>query len=145
MSAWFIITSLSRLLQGRLDEAQAARHNQYKKYENQIFEKGPVMSQKRVTKLVRAQDRGQITLPIEVRKKYGIKEGDLVGFRETKEGLLIDLRAVQIARALDQIGAALKEQGETLGSMLESGREIRGKRLKELYGIESADDPPPRP
>ena len=98
------------------------------------------MSQERVTKLVRVQDRGQITLPIELRKKYGIKEGDLVGFRETKEGLLLDLRAVQIAKALDQIGAALREQGETLESMIESGREIRGELLKELYGIDAGED-----
>jgi hypothetical protein len=35
----------------------------------------------------------------------------------TKEGLLLDLRAVQIARSLDQIGTALRERGETQESI----------------------------
>jgi len=87
----------------------------------------------RKTKLVRVQDRGQITLPAEIRRKYDIKEGDLVGFRETDEGLLIDLRAVQVAKALDQMGAGLREKGITLEEMIESGREIREELLKEMY------------
>ncbi len=89
--------------------------------------------QERKTKLVRVQDRGQVTLPAEIRRKYDIKEGDLIGFRETSEGLLIDLRAVQIAKALDQMGAGLRERGVTLEEMIESGREIRGDLLKEMY------------
>ena len=48
--------------------------------------------------------------------------------------------AEEIARALDQIGAALRERGETLESMIESGREIRGELLKELYGIDASED-----
>lgn len=89
--------------------------------------------QARKTKLVRVQDRGQITLPAEIRRKYDIKEGDLVGFKETDEGLFIDLRAVQIAKALDRMGAGLREQGITLEELIESGREIRGEFLKEMY------------
>ena len=87
----------------------------------------------RRTKLVRVQDRGQITLPAAIRRKYDIKEGDLVGFRETDEGLLIDLRAVRIAKALDQMGAGLREKGITLEEMIESGREIREELLREMY------------
>ena len=92
----------------------------------------------RTTRLVRVQDRGQVTLPVEIRRKYNIREGDLIGFRETKEGILIDLRATEIIKALDKIGEMLREKGETLESMMESGEQIREELYQELYGKQEA-------
>jgi len=81
-----------------------------------------------------------MTLPAEIIKKYHIQEGDLIGFRETQNGLLVDLTAVEVARALDEIGAGLREKEITLEEMIESGREIRGELLKEMYGIDADDE-----
>jgi hypothetical protein len=41
---------------------------------------------------------------------------------------------------LDEIGAALREQGLSLEDMIERGREIRGQIVEELYGIKSDAD-----
>jgi hypothetical protein len=49
--------------------------------------------------------------------------------------MLITPRGVAALKALDDIGAALKEQGLTLDDMIESGREIRRELLQEMYGI----------
>jgi hypothetical protein len=38
-------------------------------------------------------------------------------------------------RALDRIGAVLKEQGISLDELMESGREERGKIIEEKYGL----------
>ncbi len=84
------------------------------------------------------QENGQVTLPIEWREKYGLKKGDVVSFVETDQGLMVVPQALLAMEALDEIGKALKEKGVTLEELLESGREIRGDLLKELYGI---DDP----
>ena|GEM_PF-613441 len=92
------------------------------------------------TKIVRVREGGQMTLPAEIIKKYHIQEGDLIGFRETQNGLLVDLTAVEVARALDEIGAGLREKEITLEEMIESGREIRGELLKEMYGIDADDE-----
>lgn len=40
-------------------------------------------------KLVRIQEKGQITLPVEVRRSLNLKKGDLVAVIQTEEGVLI--------------------------------------------------------
>jgi len=49
-------------------------------------------------------------------------------------------RKVALFEALDEIGAALREQGLTLEDMIERGREIRGQLIEELYGLKSDAD-----
>ena len=83
----------------------------------------------------RIQKKGQVTIPVEMRDKLGLKEGDLVAFIETDEGILISRQEVLAMRALDRIGAVLKEQGISLDELMEFGREERGKIIKEKYGL----------
>ena len=40
-------------------------------------------------KLVRVQQKGQVTIPNEIRKKLGLKQGDLVAVMETPDGVFI--------------------------------------------------------
>ena len=89
--------------------------------------------------VVRVQEKGQVTLPAEVRRRFGLKKGDLVSVVETSEGILITPQAVLAAQALDRMGEALREQGRTLDEFIESGRVIRGDLLREMYGIEPDD------
>jgi len=86
------------------------------------------------------QERGQITLPVDLRRKYGLKKGDVVVFEETADGILISPREALVMRLMDEIGTALRERGVTLDELIEDGREIRGELLKELYGIDPDDD-----
>lgn len=87
-------------------------------------------------KFVRLQEKGQVTLPAEMRRKLGLKKGDLVAVVETEEGVLITPQEVIAMKALDRIGAVLREKGLTLEELIESGRAIRGQIIKEKYGIE---------
>lgn len=79
------------------------------------------------------QERGQVTLPREFRKKYGLMKGDVIVFRETEEGLLISPREAQVMQLLDEIGEALREKGISLDELIESGREIREELYQEKY------------
>jgi len=90
-------------------------------------------------KLATVQKRGQVTIPIEFRRKLGIEEGGLVAFIETEEGILISPREVLAMDALDRIGEALEKQGITLEELIESGREIRGRIYKEKFARNNAD------
>jgi len=90
------------------------------------------MSERR---FVRVQEKGQVTLPVEVRKKLGIQKGDLVAVELSGRGVLITRQEVIAMEALDLIGQELKERGVTLEELIESGREIRGQILEEMYGI----------
>lgn len=82
------------------------------------------------------QESGSVTLPAEFRKKYDLKPGDEIRFIETDAGLLISPREALIDKLLDDIGEDLRSKDITLDDLIESGREIRGRLLKERYGID---------
>jgi AbrB family looped-hinge helix DNA binding protein len=86
-------------------------------------------------KLVRVQEKGQVTIPREICKKLGLKRGDLVAVMETPEGVFITPQQVVATKALDRIGDVLKDQGLSLDDLIASGRDIRTDLLQESYGI----------
>jgi AbrB family looped-hinge helix DNA binding protein len=86
------------------------------------------------------QERGQVTLPAKLRKKYGLKKGDAVVFRETEEGILISAKETAAMKLLDELGEKLQAEGVTLEQLMASGREERAKLLKSMYDIESGDE-----
>lgn len=90
-------------------------------------------------KVYTIQDNGQVTLPIEFRKKYGLKKGDVIVFKETEDGLLINARETLAMKLLDEIGDALKEKGVSLEDMLESGEDIRLQIIREKYGLDDTE------
>ena len=92
-------------------------------------------------RLVRVQEKGQVTLPAGVRKRLGIKKGDFVAVVDTEDGVLISRQEVIAERALNLIGAALREQGLSLDDMIESGRIIRGQLIETELGLRAAQDP----
>src|SRR4051794_21700573 len=92
-------------------------------------------------KLVRIQEKGQVTLPAAVRKQLGLKKGDLVAVVATAEGVLITPQEVIVTRALDQIGEILGEQGVSLEELIEAGRDGRDELVRERYGIDPVSYP----
>ena len=86
-------------------------------------------------KLVRIQEKGQVTIPTEIRKKLGLKRGDLVAVMETPDGVFLTPQQVVASKALDSIGDILKEKGLSLDELIASGREIRTDLLQETSGI----------
>ena len=93
------------------------------------------------SKLVRIQEKGQVTLPAAVRKRLGLKKGDLVAVVATPDGVLITPQEVVASKALDEIGAILREQGVSLEELIEGGRDGRDELVRELYGIEAGSHP----
>ena len=93
------------------------------------------------SKLVRIQEKGQVTLPAAVRKRLGLKKGDLVAIEARPDGVLITPQEVVASKALDQIGAILREQGLSLEELIEAGRDSRDQLVREHYGIEPASQP----
>jgi len=92
------------------------------------------------SKLSVVQEKGQVTIPVEIRRKLGLKKGDLVAFVETEQGVLISPQEVVAMKALDELGEMLKEKGISLEELIESGREIRGEILREKYDLDAQDD-----
>ena len=82
-------------------------------------------------KLVRVQQKGQVTIPTEIRKKLGLKRGDLVAVMETPEGVFITPQQVVAAKALDSIGDIVKEKGLSVDEPIAQGRDIRTDLYKK--------------
>jgi len=91
-------------------------------------------------RLAVVQKKGQVTIPIELRRKLGIEEGGVVAFVETENGILISPQEVLAMDALDRVGKILKERGISLEELIESGREIREEMVEEDYGLKSEKD-----
>ena len=87
------------------------------------------------TQIVRVQEKGQVTIPLEIREKLKLKKGDLVTFVETDEGVLIKPAEVIVTEALNEIGKVLQEKGIDLEELMMRGREIRGELIEKEYGI----------
>jgi len=88
---------------------------------------------------VRVQEKGQVTIPKEIREKLDLKKGDLVTFVETKYGVVIKPAEIVVSAALDEISEALKEKGLSLEELMERGREIRANLIEEEYDITDPD------
>jgi AbrB family looped-hinge helix DNA binding protein len=101
-------------------------------YDSMTVGANPVAS-----RLSRVQEKGQITIPTEIRKKLGLKKGDLVAFVETEDGVLISPREVVAIKAMEKLGEILEENGVTLEDWIASGGDIRGELIKEKYGLTS--------
>ena len=89
---------------------------------------------------VRMQEKGQVTIPLEIRRKLKLRKGDLVTFVETEAGIVIKPAEIVASDALEEIGEALRARGGSLEKWLERGRAIRGDLLKEEYGLIEADE-----
>jgi len=83
-----------------------------------------------IRKLSKVQEKGQVTIPAEIRKKWGLKKGDFVEFVETENGVMIRPQEMVAMQALDRIGEALKARGVTLEELLEDGNEIRDQLVR---------------
>lgn len=70
-----------------------------------------------------------------LRKKYGIRSGDMVYFTETTEGIVMTTKDSATARVLDELGTALKEVGASYEQMKADGDRIRAELVAEKYGL----------
>jgi AbrB family looped-hinge helix DNA binding protein len=88
------------------------------------------------------QEDGQVTLPEELRREYGLRRGDAVIFERTDKGWLIRPDEGDPMRLLDELGAILTARGITLDELIASGREMRDEIVRERYGVRDEDGTP---
>ena len=87
----------------------------------------------------RISSKGQITLPVEARKKLGIKTGDVLKVRITEEGIVVLSRkaglnndpvsALEVLRETSGIWKDMEESGEDFVRRLRSEDSERWKVL----------------
>lgn len=81
------------------------------------------------------QRNGQITIPAAIRENFGLKAGDIVTFTTADDGFFVRPQELIVMGALEAIGKGLREKGITLDELMQSGRDMRGDLIEELYGL----------
>ncbi len=85
---------------------------------------------------VRVQEKGQVTIPRDLRRKLRLKKGDMVTFIETPQGVVIR----SLSQALQEMQQALEERlgrrGKTLDELLAAGQELGGDQAVRSFGLD---------
>ena len=85
----------------------------------------------RDTLTVNITQRGVLTLPKSIRKRYKLKPGDSLTLLDVDGVLILSPVRSEIDLLADRISKALIEKGETLDSVLRTLREEREKSAKK--------------
>ena len=72
------------------------------------------------------RSKGTITLPADLRNKYGLEEGEVLNIIDLGNGsFLLSPRRSRVDELADKIRVELESRGESLESMLTTLREVR--------------------
>ena len=83
---------------------------------------------------VQMRGKGALTLPIELRRKYNLAEGDVFTLIDLGDGaLMLTPRLTQVDRLGDRVAQALEAAGVSLEEMLEALDEERERYYQERY------------
>jgi len=69
--------------------------------------------------VVQVRERGQFTIPAEIRRQMGIKEGDVFSLIQLGDTLIATRKALVAPQIAGAIEALMEEEGVTLGDLLD--------------------------
>ena len=83
---------------------------------------------------VQIRRKGVITLPKEVRDRYGLNEGDVLTLEELGDGsFLLIPRVSQVTRLGDRVAEILEEEGVSIQEVLSVLEEERERYYRDHY------------
>lgn len=86
------------------------------------------------TMTVQIRRKGVITLPVELRRRYGLDEGDIFTLVDLGDGsFLLTPQVSQVARLGDQVARVMAEEGVDLEEMLKVLDEERELYYRDHY------------
>lgn len=87
-----------------------------------------------VSTVIQIRGKGSVTLPIELRRKYGLNEGDIFSLIDLGEGsFLLTLTISQLDRLGDRVREAVAEEGISLDEILSALDEEREQYYQQRY------------
>jgi len=92
--------------------------------------------------VLQMRSKGSLTVPVELRRKYGLEEGDLLTLIDLGDGsFLLTPRVSQVDRLADRVAKAVQDEGVTLDDLLQVLHEERERYYQDNY---AAGDAVPR-
>ena len=86
--------------------------------------------------VVQVRERGQFTIPAEIRRQMGIEDGDVFSLLQLGDTLIATRKKLVTPEIARLVEALMEEEGVTLGDLLDGLEEQRKTYVKEKYGIE---------
>lgn len=92
---------------------------------------------------IRVRRRGQIALPARLRKKYRIRDGDMLRLIDLDDTLVLTPMTPTVAELAREIEQARVEAGVSMDELLAGLREERESLYQETYGPDRPADAAP--
>jgi bifunctional DNA-binding transcriptional regulator/antitoxin component of YhaV-PrlF toxin-antitoxin module len=87
-----------------------------------------------ITKTIQIRGKGNVTLPIELRRKYSLDEGDAITLIDLGDGsFLLTPIVTKVDRLGDRVAQAMAEEGVSLDQILTTLDEGRERYYQERY------------
>jgi bifunctional DNA-binding transcriptional regulator/antitoxin component of YhaV-PrlF toxin-antitoxin module len=83
---------------------------------------------------IQIRGKGTVTLPIELRRKYGLDEGDIITLIDLGDGsFLLTPVVTRVDRLGDRVAQALAEEGVSIDEIMTALDEERERYYQERY------------
>lgn len=83
-------------------------------------------------KYSRVQEKGQITIPVDIRRKLGLEKGALVRFEERDDGVLV----TPVTDDVEVMDKLLRPHGMTFQDLIDQMRDERVQIVRDESGVE---------
>ena len=85
--------------------------------------------------VVQVRERGQFTIPAEIRRQMGIEEGDIFSLIQLGDTLVATRKKLVAPEIAGAIEGLMREEGVTLGDLLDGLEKQREVYVREKYGL----------
>ena len=83
---------------------------------------------------IQIRAKGLVTLPVELRRKYGLQEGDALSLIDLGDGcILLSPKISQVARLGDEVARIMSDEGVSTEEMLQTLEEERERYYRQHY------------
>ena len=87
-----------------------------------------------ISTTIQIRGKGTVTLPIDLRRKYGLDEGDIITLIDLGDGsFLLTPIVTKVDRLGDRVAQAMAEEGVSLDEILTALDEERERYYQERY------------
>jgi len=87
--------------------------------------------------VVQVRERGQFTIPAEIRQEMGIKDGDVFSLLRLGDTLIATRQRLVVPEIAETIEAIMQKEGVTLEDLLADLDRQRKIYVREKYGLEA--------
>jgi AbrB family looped-hinge helix DNA binding protein len=93
----------------------------------------------KMTTTVRVQEKGQVTIPREIRRKLKLKKGDLVTFVNTPNGIVIKTLDAAADDLMAELGKKLQARGISVEDLVHRSQSMSSDKLAREFGLTEAE------